>query len=97
MDRRRFLLTSLAGVLVQPLAAAAQARTRGARIGYRLRDNDRSVAASSLREAFLNALRELGYIEGQNLTVVYRTAEGKIERLPALAAELVAPPSPSRS
>jgi ABC-type uncharacterized transport system substrate-binding protein len=90
MDRRRFLLTSLAGVLVEPLAPAAQPAAKVTRIGYLLRDNDRSAATSNLRETFLQALRDLGYIEGQNLVMEYRSAEGKIERLPALAAELVA-------
>ena len=40
-------------------------------------------------EAFLQGLRDLGYIEGQNLIIEYRYAEGKVDRLPDLAAELV--------
>src|SRR5262245_26843917 len=43
-----------------------------------------------LREAFLQGMRDLGYVEGRNLVVEYRDAEGKPERLPALVAELVA-------
>jgi ABC transporter substrate binding protein len=43
-----------------------------------------------LREAFRQGLRDLGYVEGRNLVIEYRDAEGKPERLPALAAELVA-------
>jgi putative ABC transport system substrate-binding protein len=44
---------------------------------------------SARTEAFLQGLRELGYVEGKNLAVEYRWAEGQVERLPALAAELV--------
>jgi putative ABC transport system substrate-binding protein len=43
-----------------------------------------------VREAFLQGLRELGYVEGRNVVIEYRSAEGKSERLAALAAELVA-------
>ena len=43
-----------------------------------------------MREAFRQGLRDLGYVEGRNLVIEYRFAEGKSERLPALAAELVA-------
>ena len=43
-----------------------------------------------LRDAFLEGLRDLGYVEGRNVVIEYRSAEGKLERLPALAAQLVA-------
>jgi len=43
-----------------------------------------------LHEAFRQGLRDLGYVEGRNLVIEYRDAEGKLGRLPALAAELVA-------
>jgi putative tryptophan/tyrosine transport system substrate-binding protein len=87
VDRRRFLLTSLAGALAAPCAAKAQQADKIARIGYL----SASVAAGAhLRDAFLQGLRELGYAEGRNVVIEYRDAGGKYERLPALAAELVA-------
>src|SRR6185436_3273201 len=77
-----FLLT-LAG----PLAAEAQQAAKVARIGYL----STSLAANPhLEEAFRQGLRDLGYVEGRNVVIEYRDAEGKRERLPALAAELVA-------
>src|SRR4029453_6001067 len=48
------------------------------------------AALPNLREAFLQGLRDLGYVEGRNVVIEYRDAKGKLERLPALAAELVA-------
>src|SRR4029453_7438744 len=87
MDRRRFLLTSLAGALAPPLAGEAQQAAKIARIGYLSLD---LANAANLREAFLQGLRDLGYVDGRNVAIEYRNAEGKSERLPALAAELVA-------
>jgi putative ABC transport system substrate-binding protein len=87
VDRRRFLLTSLAGALAAPLAGEAQQADKIARIGYLSLD---LATSANLREAFLQGLRDLGYVEGRNVAIEYRDAEGKPERLPALAAELVA-------
>ena len=80
-------MTSLAGALAAPLAAEAQQAAKIARIGY-LAAN--LAASPHLREAFRQGLRDLGYVEGRNVVIEYRDAEGKLERLPALAAELVA-------
>jgi putative ABC transport system substrate-binding protein len=88
IDRRRFLVTSLAGVLAAPLGAEAQQADKIARIGY-LTTAEMATAPHHLREAFLKGLRDLGYVEGRNLVIEYRSAEGKPERLRALAAELV--------
>src|SRR6266852_9576356 len=87
MDRRVFIGSLAGGLLAAPLAAEAQPAAKIARIGYLSID----VAASvHPREAFLQGLRDLGYVEGRNVVIEYRDAEGKPERLPALAAELVA-------
>ena len=86
MNRRRFLLRSLAGALATPLAAEAQAR-KVARIGF-LGGNDASGYAGQL-EAFRAGLRDHGYVEGKSILVEYRWAEGRYERLPELARDLV--------
>src|SRR5499425_1887164 len=65
----------------------AQQPKKVPRIGYLTAD---SLSASSTRtEAFRQGLRELGYIEGKNIVVEWRSADGKLDRLPTLAAELV--------
>jgi ABC-type uncharacterized transport system substrate-binding protein len=87
MDRRRFLLTSLAGAVAAPLAAYAQPTGKVYRMGYLYSGS----ATSSPRapEAFRAELRELGWVEGRNIVIDYRFAEGRFDRLPDLAAELV--------
>jgi putative tryptophan/tyrosine transport system substrate-binding protein len=85
----RAALAVVLALLAAPLAAEAQQPTKIARIGY-LTTADVSTIPHHLREAFLQGLRDLGYVEGRNLVIEYRSAEGKVERLPALAAELVA-------
>jgi putative tryptophan/tyrosine transport system substrate-binding protein len=85
--RREFIGTLAGGLLTAPFAAGAQQAGKVARIGY-LSTN--LAANPHLTEAFLQGLRDLGYVEGRNIVIEYRSAEGKPERLPALAAELVA-------
>jgi len=87
MNRRAFIASSGAAILVARLAAEAQLAAKIARIGY-LSPN--LATSPHLREAFRQGLRDLGYVEGRNLAIEDRDAEGKVERLPALAAELVA-------
>ena len=87
MDRRRFIGTVASGLLAAPLAAEAQQAARIARIGY-LATN--VAGASPHAEGFRQGLRDLGYVEGRNVVIEIRDAEGKPERFPALAAELVA-------
>src|SRR2546428_9340240 len=82
-----FIITCALGCLcVAPLAAHAQPPTHVHRIGYLLgttREQEPYV------EGFLEGMRALGYVEGQNLVMEYRYAAGQYERFPALAAELV--------
>src|SRR5262245_35670624 len=85
--RLAFSITLLLGGLFSPGAAAAQQAAKVARIGV-LANNP--AANPHMLEAVLQGLRELGYVEGRNLGIEYRLAEGKLERYPALAAELVA-------
>ncbi len=75
-------------LLAAPLAASAQQAAKIARIGYLSGAN--LAASPHLHEAFRQGLRDLGYVEGRNVVIEYRDAEGKPERFPALAAELVA-------
>jgi len=86
ITRRVFVGTLGLGLLVAPLVAEAQQAAKVARIGW-LATN---LAVPPLPEAFRQGLRDLGYVEGRNVVIEYRYAEGKLERLPALAAELVA-------
>src|SRR5262249_19763490 len=83
------LIVALAlGVLAAPRVTAAQQPAKKVhRIGY-LTGASAAAEASSI-EAFQQGLRDLGYVEGQNISIVYRWAEGKIDQLPALAADLV--------
>jgi putative ABC transport system substrate-binding protein len=87
VDRRLFLLASLAGALAGPLLAEAQQAGQVARIGY-LRTG--GAASARQREAFRQGLRDLGYVESRNVVIEYRGDEGKLERLPAYVTELVA-------
>jgi putative ABC transport system substrate-binding protein len=87
MDRRTLLGTLASGLLAAPLAVEAQQAAKVPRIGY-LGFN--RAASPHLEEAFLQGMRDLGYVEGRNAVIEYRDAEGKYERLPALVAELVA-------
>ncbi len=71
----------------QVQSAAAPSATRIYRIGYLAGG---SPPRSPFQESFVQALAELGYVEGQNLNLEFRYAEGQDDRLPALAADLVA-------
>jgi putative tryptophan/tyrosine transport system substrate-binding protein len=81
------IITCILALLVVPLAAEAQPPPKVPWIGVLWPDS--STAAARLDEAFRQGLHELGYVEGQTIGVEERWAEGQLERLPALAAELV--------
>ena len=85
MTKLATFLTTL--LLAAPLAAEGQQAGKVWRIGY-LRTTPVS-SAPHLTEAFQQGLRELGYVEGQNVAIEFRDAEGNPERLPVLASELV--------
>jgi putative ABC transport system substrate-binding protein len=89
VDRRGFLLTSLAGALAGPLAAGAQPAGKVYCIGVLW--NAAANAPLSLRsvEAFEQGLRERGWVEGQNIIIERRYAEGRAQQFPDLAADLV--------
>ena len=87
MNRRTFLSALTGSLLAAPLAAGAQQVGKVSRIGYLSAGSDTSNPR--VREAFRQGLRELGWVEGQNIIIEYRWAEGRFDRLPDLAAELV--------
>src|SRR5215469_1892404 len=85
--RRRDFITAIAGsAAVWPLAAGAQQPTPPL-IGFL--QSASAGATAHMLAAFHSGLREAGYIEGQNVAIVYRYADGQYDRLPMLAAELV--------
>lgn len=85
MKRRALLL--LAGC---PLTARAQAPARNVRVGFLLGAAPHPATTSSVIEPFVQGLREAGFVEGRNLVIDYRWAEGRPERYPALLTELLA-------
>jgi putative tryptophan/tyrosine transport system substrate-binding protein len=82
------LVTLTLSLLAVPLAADAQPSTKVARIGY-LSLAGGAPGGVPLAEAFRQGLQDLGYVEGKTVAIASRSAEGKPERLPTLAAELV--------
>ena len=90
MNTRRKLLFALgAGAFFPPQTLFAQQELRKAhRIGFLTRKTDASV--STQMDAFRHGLRDLGWVEGKSISIEYRDAEGQLDRLLALATELVA-------
>ena len=85
ITRRQLLIASGVLLIAAPLPTEAQQPGKVYRIGF-LRT---SAPPDAYIEAFRQGLKELGYIEGKNIAFEYRWAGGKVDRLPALAAELV--------
>src|SRR5262245_17309612 len=89
-EKMKLKITVLAlGAMLFALCSSAEAQQTGkvARIGFL--DNSTASGSAVLVEAFRQELTKLGWIEGKNITIEYRFAEQKNERLPVLAAELV--------
>jgi putative ABC transport system substrate-binding protein len=100
--RREFIVTLAGGLLAAPLVAEAQHAGKVYRIGFLLAGRTPAQdlpkgrmllpglpGAPHLIEAFRQELRERGWVEGQNIVIDFRFAEGRLDRLPDLAAELV--------
>ena len=87
MDRRTFIGGVAGSLLAAPLAAPAQQAGKVYRVGI-LEPIPAAQNAANL-DALRKGLRELGYVEGQNLIIEYRSADGRAERFPELASELV--------
>ena len=86
MDRRTFISGITVGALAAPLAAQVAPARKVSRIGTL---SSRAGPADALTSPFVQGMRELGYVEGQNLVIERRDADGHAERLPAFAGELV--------
>src|SRR3984893_6496084 len=86
--RRRQFIALVGGAVAWPIGVSAQqSAAKVRRMGYLAGSSSSTLAL--LIEGFRQGLRELGWIEGQNIVIDYRFAEGRFDRLPDLAAELV--------
>jgi len=87
MVERLVVVTLAVVILLMPLAAETQPAGRLPRVGF-LGNMAPPPPPVSQLDGFLEGLRELGYVEGHNILIEYRWARGKLDQLPALAAEL---------
>ena len=98
--RRRDVIVGIGGAIALPLAALAEQKplpvigwlspmSAVAQGGNRMGESGKFPAGSAVG-AFHEGLNEIGYVEGQNVAIEYRWADGRFDRLPALAADLVA-------
>jgi putative tryptophan/tyrosine transport system substrate-binding protein len=88
MMKRREFITLLGGAAAWPLVAWAQQAGKVYRVGM-LETTSAALNAANL-DALREGLRQLGYVEGQNLVVEYRSADGRDDRFPGLVQELLA-------
>lgn len=88
MDRRHFLLSSVACAVARPLAATAQVSPRTYRLGILTPGACPTISMPNTARDVTAILGERGYVEGRNLAVEQRCAEGKLDRLPGLAESL---------
>jgi hypothetical protein len=87
MTRRELLRVIGGAAIAWPFAVYAQQPAKVARIGYLVTSSLESPEARATLSAFRQGLREHGYVEGQNILIEYRAADGKIERFAGLATE----------
>ncbi len=88
ISRRAFVAAVTGGLLAAPLSAGAQPAGKPYRIGFL--GNSTEALEANLVGPFRDGLRELGYVEGRDIVIEYRWAEGQYERFPALIEELIA-------
>src|SRR4030095_4189681 len=88
MTARTLIVALLLSLLVAPYAIEAQQPGKVYRIGI-LAGSSQALNWQPIKEAFQQGLRELGYVEGQNVSLEYRYTEGNVALLPELAADLV--------
>jgi putative ABC transport system substrate-binding protein len=86
MKRKITVLTLCTMLFALCASAAAQEPKKVARIGFLIAASRSAISART--EAFQQGLRELGYVQGKNIVIEWRSAEGKPDRLPSVAAEL---------
>jgi putative ABC transport system substrate-binding protein len=86
--KRREFISLLGGTAAWPLAARAQQRGKIPRVGFL--GNSTEALETNLIGPFREGLREHGYVEGRNIEIVFRWAEGKYELFPVLITELIA-------
>jgi len=89
MNRRVFLRTLGGGLLAAPLTVGAQQAGRTYRVGILGNVPLSDPGSARLWGEFIQALRDLGYVDGSNTSIEYLSSDGHYERLPALAADLV--------
>jgi putative ABC transport system substrate-binding protein len=87
--RRRAFIAALGGATAWPMMARGQQPVRVPRIGYLVTDSLEAPETQVIHDAFRQSLRQLGYVEGQNIVIEYRETHGHTEQFGSLATELV--------